>query len=215
MITVVSTGLAPPTGDLCRASVRAQRGVEVEHRWIDAIAQEPRKGVLENLCGLVSELPSDRIVCWLDLDDHLAHRDVLAGVKRLHDDGAWVTYGSFQTYAGQVVVCPPYESNPRTEPWHASHLRTFNAGVFRQIPPQALREAGGAYLRLAVDQAVMIALCELAGLERVRAVSDIRCIYNEQNAWEARASEAELADEKLAVHYIKSMTPCSKLDSFS
>ena len=40
-VTVLSTGFRAPTARICRASVAAQRGVQVEHRYVEASEQSP------------------------------------------------------------------------------------------------------------------------------------------------------------------------------
>ena len=213
-ICVVSTGLNAQTKSVCLASVARQRnvGCEVGHAYIEAGDQNPRKGVIENLIGAIAKLPENDVVVFLDGDDWLAHRDVLAGVRKLHDDGAWVTFGSFMTTDGQVVPCHPYVADPRAEPWRASHLRTFRAGLFQRLKPSDLQH-NLMWITLGLDQAVMLPIVEMAGLDRTVAVQDVRCVYNTNTAWDSTATPEELARERKSVELIRQKTRYARLES--
>ena len=212
-IVVVSTHLAAPTADICKASVRAQRGCgDVRHIVTDAGEQRPPKTVVENVIAMVRPLPDETVVAWVDADDHLAHRDVLAGAVKLHEAGAWVTYGSFMRYSGEVVVCRPYQASPRDEPWFASHLRTFKAGLFKKLKDSDL-QLNCLWVSLGVDQAIMLPLIELAGLDRTVAVPDVRLIYNDGHAWERTASDADLARERKSVELIRGKPRYARLEA--
>lgn len=238
MIAVISTGLDVPKekAQRCLDSVQEQRGVDVfQHHVFSAVSGEEEgdaicirrrgrskcleawpgfdRGHVLNLCGLVRALDLQTIVVWLDLDDALAHPDVLRDVERVHQGyGLWVTYGSYRrSDDGRHVRCLPYERSPRSEPWQASHLRTFRAGLFRSVRDSDLRGEDGAYFDLAVDQAFMIPMIELAGLGRTLAVPEVRCLYSVETSVEANGDAKTKARERRAVETIRKKAPSEPL----
>ena len=118
---VISTGLHTP--ELARArclrSVKEQIGVQVEHEAFDAELPTPWAHFQILTECLKSEAP-DTIVVSLDLDDWLARPDALAIVQKHHDDGAWVTYGSYKHADGRPGHCEQLKGDPRKVPWVTS-----------------------------------------------------------------------------------------------
>jgi len=211
-MVVVSTGFNHPTKERCLESVRSQscelRGGErlhihpPTHVYIEASAQVPRLGSVENFYNAVHELHKDDIVVALDGDDWLFHDRVLAKVQAMHDAGAWLTYGSFvydiaPPFGGRRGFCREYQDeNYRVGPWGASHLKTFRAGLFHRIARCDLMVGDGSSDWLFVrDLAIMFPMLEMAGRARSRYCDEILCVYetksartrtSEEVAWEAR-----------------------------
>ena len=182
---VISTGLHTP--ELARArclrSVKEQVGVDVEHRVFDAELPDPASPwahfQILSEC-LKSEAP-DTIVVSLDLDDWLARPDALAIVQKHHDDGAWVTYGSYKHADGRPGHCEQLKGDPRKVPWVTSHLKTFRAGLFQRITATDLR-FDGDWLPHARDLALMFPMLEMAGRESSHFVPEVLVTYNYANA---------------------------------
>jgi len=197
VITVVSTGFSPPTEHLCRASVRAQLGGPYEHLCVNAAEQTPPKSCAQNLYEMIGPLPAETIVAWLDLDDFLYRENALLHVQAMHDAGALLTYGQYITSDGQLGHCQAYARNDyRREPWYASHLKTFRAGLFQLLTPEDL-QLDGEWLSLAVDVAVMIPMMELATPSRVTFCPEVLAVYHMPSSFEASASPEERAREKM------------------
>ena len=191
-ICVVSTGLNAPTKRLCLASVRAQTEPH-EHVYVES---DPGVTVAENLYMAIGRRASDDVIVWLDGDDWLAHPEVLTRVREMHEAGALLTYGQYMTIDGKPGHCAPYVHNSyRREPWLASHLKTFRAGLFHQIHPEDL-QLDGEWLSLAVDVGVTLPMLELAGPERVKFCEEVLCVYNSGSSFEASASLEMRAKEK-------------------
>ena len=182
-LVVVSTGLDAPTKSRCLDSVKSQRGVSgVVHVYIEASGQSPRLSATENFRRVVMALdPSDVVVC-LDGDDWLAHDLALVRVEAQHALGAWVTYGSFAAApeppgSGRPGFTRPYPSSAyRREPWLASHLKTFRAGLYQRIREDDLRVDGEWCM--AQDLAMMFPILEMAGPSRIVHISDVLYVYN-------------------------------------
>ncbi len=182
MITVLSTGLAAPTKARCIESVRVQRGVDFEHIYIEAAEQASPKTKIQNLVEAIEPLPPDRIVALVDGDDWLAHDRALASSARFYEAGALVTYGNFvrSDYASsRGVAAYAAGSSPRLEPFQASHLKTFRAGLFQRIRrDDFMFEGDWLPFGICDDVAFMVAILEMAGEDRARFNPEAVYIYN-------------------------------------
>jgi 2-polyprenyl-3-methyl-5-hydroxy-6-metoxy-1,4-benzoquinol methylase len=179
-VTVVSTGFRPSTRQKCVDSVASQVGVRFRHVVIDASEQDPPKEPFENLVDVVRDLPDDEVVACLDLDDWLATPTALQTVVRMHEEGAWVTYGSYMVVGGgregeYQDYCP--DENVRKAPWGASHLKTFRAGLFKKVHHEDLK-FGGRWIPHARDHALMFPLLEMAGPLRRKRCSEVLVVYS-------------------------------------
>lgn len=171
------------TADLVEAYV-------TEHAWqekITIIRNNAQHGMLANLYAAVQSCPDDVIILILDGDDWLAHNDVLAYLNEVYqDDTIWITYGQFVEYpSGKQGFCstiPTYIINAnayRLYDWVSSHLKTFYAGLFKQIPKHYFIR-NGSFLKSAGDCATMFALLELGG-NHSRFINNVLYVYNTHN----------------------------------
>lgn len=215
---VVSTAFnpAPDAAALCKDSVRNQRGVAVLHHYVDAALLDRPRSVTENLrssiCCCLNPL---EVVVWLDGDDHLAHPGVLQLIAHIYEDpDVWLTFGSYRHTDGRPGCCAPYETDQyRKEPWRASHLRTFRAGLFRRIKPTDLVTEVRGKSQGAPDHAIMLPMLELAGPARVRFIPETLVIYNFRDSFEHGASPEDMAHERAAAARIRAKTPYARLEA--
>ena len=206
MITVISTGCGPVTREKCRASVRGQVGVEFDHVVLDAAEQHPPRPPMINLIDAVADLPDERIVVHLDLDDWLARRDALLIVERMHHAGAWLTYGSFEFADGRFPQwMGPYKpgEDVRRSQWRGSHLKTFRAGLFRKIKPSDLM-LDGLPIEHARDLAAMFPMIEMAG-QRAVFCPAVLAIYNYGSSTEFTGDEAVWEAERRCVAHVRGL----------
>jgi hypothetical protein len=224
MIRVISTGYNAPTKERCLASVRAQIGVDYQAVYIEAGKQNPPLSALENLYREVHACnPHDIIVC-LDGDDWFADDRVLYVVQSIYRGeytgriDAWVTYGSFVYADGRQGFAAPYKPNEnvRRTPWRATHLKTFRAGLFQQIDPRDLKDDAGEWFKLAIDQATMFPLLEMAGPYHSLFVPGIMVVYNFESSWEANPSTQlhERYLEQQTVRYIRNKPSYKPVESY-
>lgn len=228
-ITVTSTGFrAAEWAPRCIESVARQTKLAT-HWYVAADAEtlavspyrtDPRamamvdgigKGLLENLLPIWRSLPPDEVIVWLDGDDWLATDHALARVAEAHAAGALVTYGSFVYADGRPGFAGQCGANPRAEPWRATHLKSFRAGLVSRVRESDWRWNDGSYLDLAIDQAVMLPVLEMAGPERSVFIPETLAVYNEAHGFFASASDAEKAREMEAVMLIRSRRPYERI----
>lgn len=129
------------------------------------------------------------IVVHLDGDDWFAHNDVLKFLNKIYSTtDTWITYGQCRLWPGNVHgPCAPIPQNAiknnsfRQQTWMYGHLRSFYAGLFKQIKLQDLMHASSfSPMSPSPDIAFMIPMLEMAG-NHVRFISQILYIWNRAN----------------------------------
>jgi hypothetical protein len=233
---VVSTAFNAPTEAKCRASVLSQEDVGiVEHRYINAGAQPKPEPVVVNLMAMIEGLPKETIVVWLDGDDWLSSSKALATIATIYEEKpeTWLTYGQYVHADGRPGHCQPYgmvlhydtkwrelegvdwDPSPRYQPWFASHLKTFRAGLFHRIELDdfKLGNLTQEWIELAVDLAVMFPMLEMAGPERVVFNPNVVHVYNDASSFEHRASQRELLKERAVARAIRAKRPYDRIEA--
>src|ERR1700722_19552957 len=162
----------------------------VEHNLggkVSLVKNTMRRGAMYNHYTAAHAAPNHAIIVTVDGDDWLADEAVLARVNEAYqDDAVWMTYGQFQEYpSGRKGFCKQLPDGVkrlgvyRDCGFMTSHLRTYYAGLFKQIPVgYFIRQ--GAFLRAGCDLAIMFGLLELSG-GRVAFIEDLLYIYNTAN----------------------------------
>jgi hypothetical protein len=201
-ITVTSTAASVDAATVvrCVRSVQMQSFADWRHVYFLADAGEAelapfaalrgsrtdlRTGVypmapeLANLWPLWRSLPEDEVVVWLDGDDYFATPYALEIVARAHAHGALATYGQFMWADGSIGFAAPVGDDPRREPWRATHLKTFRAGLVKRIREEDLKTPDGRWT-FVTDQPVMLPVLELAG-GRAAFIPNILCVYDVPN----------------------------------
>lgn len=176
---VIGSPLRKERLDICRASVRAQQGVEVDH----TVIVRPERTKLENLVEAVRELAPEDVVALVDGDDRLAHPKALLRIAKEHERGAWLTYGSSVDEAGKRHDAPYSTIAYRRSAFRASHLKTFRAGLLQRIRDEDLHYPSGRWIDLADDVVLMIPMLEIAGPSRIRYVHEVLYLYSRDTCW--------------------------------
>jgi hypothetical protein len=227
-MTVTSTGYkAARWAPRCIGSVAAQTRpahhvyMAADVETFDAAQQAERhtyqhavngtgRGLLENLLPIWRALPDDEVIVWLDGDDWLAHDHALETVAAAHAAGALVTYGQFITDRGALGFCGPVAGDVRSGPWRFSHLKTFRAGLIKRMRESDFRRTDRAYLDVAIDQAIMLAVVEMAA-ERAVFVPNVLAVYNTAHSFAANASPEDVARENAEVARIRRFRPYERV----
>ena len=175
---------------------------------VELFLLQERASIFSNLLPIWRLLPDETIIVWLDGDDWLATDYALAQVLKEHEAGAYVTYGQFMWRDGTLGFADRVGINPRTEPWRATHLKTFRAGLVNRIRDEDFRDRQGAYNKYATDQTVMLPCLEMAA-GRAAFIPNILYVYNNDHSMQAsegtsKSEEARfLAEEHAAVAWIR------------
>lgn len=153
------------TADLVEAYVKEKKQM---HRFT-LIRNIQHKGAVANHYHAIHTCDDKEIIVIVDGDDALAHKDVLSFLNEVYaDNNIWLTYGQFIEYPGKIpgFCCPmPQEviAHNAFRDWvHIpSHLRTFYAGLYKQIKKEDLM-LNGEFLEMLADIAAMFPMIEMA-----------------------------------------------------
>lgn len=156
------------------------------HDRVTLICNQTNCGAMANHYKAAWMCADDEIIVHVDGDDWLKHNDVLSRVNSEYQNSdVWLTYGQFERFPdGQKGYCRPLQSaviqwNAYREcDWITSHLRTFYAGLFKQIKLKSFIYEGN-YFSVTCDMAMFFPLLELAG-KHARCITDVLYVYNEQ-----------------------------------
>lgn len=169
------------TGNLVRAYIAKHK---LENK-VTLICNDKNCGAMANHYKAVWMCADDVIIVHLDGDDFLKHNNVLARINREYQNpDVWMTYGQFERFPSRVIgFCRAMPASIiqrntfREYAWITSHLRTFYAGLFKQIK---LRDFvyDDKYYDITCDLAMMFPLLELAGAH-IRFIPDVLYVYNE------------------------------------
>lgn len=168
------------------------------------VQNETRLGNLANLFRAVQTCADDEIVVVLQGEDWLAHEWVLQRLNLYYaDSDLWMTYGQYRDFPNFQLGCC-HEFKDRYQPFGASHLKTFYAGLFKKI-----RETDfiyqGKYLSASSELAYMFPMLEMAK-DHFHFIPEVLYIRNGQ-AKEDR--EMQIRCEK----FIRAIDPYSPLIS--
>ncbi len=162
---------------------------QVEHR-VQLIHNESNRGATENIYRAVHSCEDGEIVILYDGDDWFAHDRVLYRLNEIYADPAvWVSHGSYTDYPTyRYVVANLAQPLPKKvikknqireftrKHWYLHHLRTFYAGLFKQIHLEDVLYEG-KFCDAAYDVAFMVPMVEMAG-KHLKFVDDVLYIYN-------------------------------------
>lgn len=181
-VAVVDDASTDATADICAPYCD-------EHGWT-FIRQAERMGAMCNQVTAWQALEpgADDVVVWVDLDDRLAHADVLNVLSRHYRRGALLTYGSYRSephsptcapakpYKREIIRSGAYRNVRRSGGLLYNHLRTVSWRVLRQLRDEDFRDDDGEWWQTGPDAAVMLPCLELAG-SRHQFIRDVLYVY--------------------------------------
>lgn len=187
------------------------------------IRNEERRWLAQNLHVLITEYcEPDDIVVLLDGDDWLSDPCALTHINRFYEEQeCWIMYGQFELPNGEYGFSQPFASpadfRSLREHWRSSHIKTFRAGVYHKISAQdpeytCMKDESGAWLREAVDAALMFPLLEMAGFDRVRYNDKILYVYNCDNP--SSHHHQNLACQTARFNELKTRRPFARVSGY-
>ncbi len=183
---------------------------------VTLIKNKKRVGALANQFKATYMVPDDAIILILDGDDWFARNDVFKIINDIYNkEDIWFTYGQFR-YAkkGQVGNGKPFpqyvvDSNAFRKYAQPSHLRTYYAGLFKQVKLVDLMK-NGDFFKMSNDIATLYPMIEMAR-KHFRFVSTILYIYNDMNIlnnhhinWKHQFANARLIKQRKPYEQIES-----------
>lgn len=202
---------------------------------VTLITNRSRMGQLANRYRAAHLSDDDSVLVMLDGDDWFAHHNVLKLLNTIYSTKKiWLTYGQYQRWCshcqenplratekckhihgkGRSAQIPPKIMNNnsiRTHKWITTHLRTFKAWLFKQIPLRDLHHRGRLF-EVGTDIATMIPMVEMAG-EHTHFIDQVLYIYNRDNpvsCWKPGAPTIVKTDTQGIVRRGKKYEPLSE-----
>ncbi len=173
------------------------------------VQNEKRIGVLANIVRAVDTCRNEEIVVVVHGEDWLAHEWVLQRLNGYYaDPDLWITYGQYVDFPSyKRGTCRNMEENQlRTQPFFASHLKTFYAALFKKIKQGDLIYSG-QFLPACSDMAYMIPMLEM-GKRHSCCISEVLYIANRQAGYK-EDREMQIRCEK----FVRSLDPYNPLPS--
>ena len=153
---------------------------------IKYIENKENVGALQNIVTTINKYADDEdVIVLVDGDDWLKDEDVFTKLDKIYKDlEIWLTYGQYENLSKKYRGICAHLTNSRRyrkRPWVTSHLRTFKKHLWSNIKDEDLRDSNGNYYSMAWDLAFMYPMIEMAGLKRIKYISDILYVYNDKN----------------------------------
>jgi len=132
----------------------------------------------------------DDIIMTVDLDDFLAHDNVLTHINDYYNCyDVWMTYSNFvyQDSGRRSTWIPQYTKEQmsnntfRESIWSFTHLRTMKAFLWENIDKNDLKDSAGEYFKYCYDQAVFLPCLEMSRMGHIGYFPEIQYIYNDIN----------------------------------
>jgi len=166
-----------------------------------------------------NEIDDQDICLTLDGDDWFPDFGVLNRVQEYYEDKkTWMTFGQFEYFVGPpgrekkgFSRKPVNFENLRNEPWTSTHLRTFKAFLLRKVKRDDLMKPDGSgFIEMAGDVACFSPCMEMAGEDRIKYVSDVNYVYNDETPLNEAKTDIRYSNK--CVNLIKSRPRYERLE---
>jgi len=183
---------------------------------IDIYLNNINRRALNNLYRAIHSCNDNDIVVLVDGDDWLAQDNVFQRLDTEYKKNKkWLTYGHYTQYpSGNLGGGREYnnEISPRRQDFRATHLKSFYAGLFKQIKLTDLLDRNDKLYFMAWDVAFMLPMLEMCGLDKYTFIEDILYKYNCANQASDMYQNSHLQLE--IAKTIKLKNPYKEIDSF-
>jgi glycosyltransferase involved in cell wall biosynthesis len=177
---------------------------------------ETRQYALKNVVDAIALLKpaDDDIIIPMDLDDWLAHKNVLEIVngKYLADPKLLLTYGSWIAFPNPkertnngAYTAEDFQGNLRKVRWKCTSLKTYKYKLWKHVQDIDLRDVRGNYYKVTWDLAMIWPMLEMAGFNRIQFIPDILYIYNKES--EYSDDKIHLREQMYITDYLASKKP--------
>jgi glycosyltransferase involved in cell wall biosynthesis len=188
---------------------------------VTLIRNQKNQGALANLYQTIHACADNEIVVTVDGDDALAHPGVLERLNKSYaDPDVWMTYGNYldyPSYKQKPIICEKLparvvaKNSFRSYKWVTSHLRTFYAGLFKQVKLEDLL-LDGKFLPMGWDLAFMFPMLEMAG-GHATFIRDILYLYNRENP--ISDHQVSLAKQQACANHVRSLPKYRRLTALN
>jgi glycosyltransferase involved in cell wall biosynthesis len=150
---------------------------------------EKKRGMTASLFDAIHSCKNHEIVLLVEGKDWLAHRGVLTLLNETYaNPDIWLTYGQYVSYPSyRKGICSSFSPfrlekyGFRGHAWVASHLKTFYAGLFKNIWLEDLLFEN-KWIDRCVEMAILLPMLEMAKEGHFAFLEEILYICNEEIA---------------------------------
>jgi len=138
------------------------------------------------------EYQDEDIIFLVDMDDWLAHDNVLNRVLAEYRKGAHCTFGSYVTTDGQKSAYNFHKDNIlqteyfRGRAWCWWHPRTFKYHLCKHLTPEWFQWPDGEWIRICTDVALLQPIAERCRYPHIHFIKDRLYMYNNKTGNSAR-----------------------------
>lgn len=165
-----------------------------EHGYQDKttlIKNADESKLFESFYQLIHSCKDNEVIVHLEGTDWLAHNDVLDKLNKTYKDpDVWLTYGDYMEYPSlkTQTLEPTVNSilrdfRPDKTPWMLSHLKTYYAGVLKQMTPTA--EGLSKQALSNEDRMLMLSLLRV-GKWHVRFIPEVLAVHHKKEVAESK-----------------------------
>lgn len=141
-------------------------------------------GNYDLICRDTDGIDDNDIFIEVDGDDWLPDNKVFQRVVDHYNSGdVWIANGCFKYSDGRMGFSSEVKDfvNLRSNPFTATHLRTWKIFLWRNIDIIDLKDDKGDFWESTGDLSFMYPMLEMSGKEHYIFMSEINYIYNDQN----------------------------------
>ncbi|MBX9923456.1 MAG: glycosyltransferase family 2 protein [Rhabdochlamydiaceae bacterium] len=156
---------------------------------VTLIQSEKLVGSLASLYDAIHDCQDQEILVVIDGNDFLAHEHVLCKLNKIYTKPSiWMTYGNFLDYPSykqmpirckQIPKNIVFNNSFRSHEIQEMHLKTFYAGLFKQIRKEDLLYKG-RFLAMEDSPAYTIPLLEMAG-KHASFINDVLYLHTKSH----------------------------------
>lgn len=191
-----------------------KRVKKLSHRHMRYCRNEDNQKWISNAIDYLDvfiESPDD-IIVTVDLDDWLAHNNVLKNINKFYQENdTWITYSTFKYLkSGRMSSwIPKYtteimqNNSFRESIWSFTHLRTMKAFLWENINENDLKDINGNYFKYTYDQAVFLPALEMSRNGHIGYIPEFQYVYNDDNPEQVEKTHRQEQEDN--AKYIRSL----------
>ncbi len=167
---IIYTDDASTDDSFAKISLMASQSLRKDK--VSFIRNKEPKGHLASLYDAIYSCEDHEIVLLVDGNDFLAHENVLSKLRKVYSKpSTWMTYGNFLDYPSyrqipvkckQIPKNIVFNNSFRSHEIHDMYLKTFYAGLFKQIKQEDLLFKG-KFISADASLGYLLPLLEMSG----------------------------------------------------
>lgn len=187
------------------------------------VSNKKNLGCIANQLMTIDNYVKDEdIVMLLDGDDFLiSNNTIFHYYNDLYNNGIEFTYGSCWSLADEIpLIAQDYPQDVKDNKSYRSHhfnwkipythLRTFKGSLIKKINREVFKK-DGVYMKSGMDNPLFYELIEQCHPEKIKAVKEVMCFYNDINPLNDYKVNTKEQNENASVSYKKKDNTMKKI----